>query len=170
MADQAETQIIPASAAAADATQGDMVVAKPNEDAEADLAIPCSKCKIPLDAENIAAAKYKNARPLCKSCHSVSEMLNRHLGGLPEEFDLMEAEDQTTFWKRCLQMKTEGDGPVNYKKVRGLLVKSMVTREIRETSNKAIGEYRPLSYYEKLGYCVEDIEMRGVPLHAIAPL
>lgn len=80
-----------------------------------------------------------------------------------EQFDLMHPDAQVGFWKKCVELKAATDG-LRYKQVRALLVRKMSERLIKESASKSVGEYRPFSYYERLGrlgYNVDDIEAKA---------
>ena len=121
----------------------------------------CSKCNQALTAENLAAQKFKAEKLMCKACRSVSDTLKRHLEDMPTEFDLMSKTSQMTFWKECSEHKQGEDCAFKYKAIRAVLAKALYTQIETRNSVKLDAEFRPLSYWEKLGYWTEDIEANG---------
>ena len=76
--------------------------------------------------------------------------------------ELLSAQDQEAFFKKCLALRgPDGAYPLTWKKVRAELKQCMIQRVIRSKSEQSGGTYQPLSYYEKQGYCVDDIEAKA---------
>lgn len=123
------------------------------------LAAKCHKCGCKVTAENASSAKgSRHTQVACKNCICVTAMLQRHLGGMPDEWSLMEREQQMNFFKSCLTLKDERTSSFSYSKVRALLVNSLVEKKTSSEVEAYGGAFHPLSYWEKLGYDVKVIE------------
>ena len=58
---------------------------------------PCHKCKTPMELADMAAKKTPHAKQIvCKSCHSLMNMLQKHLD-TKELFSNMTASETTAF-------------------------------------------------------------------------
>lgn len=126
-----------------------------------DASLRCNQCDCVLEAENLSARKNYLAKLVCKGCKATTEMLRRNLGtAMPSQWDLLNKEEQTKFWKECLSLRDQ-DGALRYKAVRALLTKHMVTKVINTSTSAVGGQFRPLSFYERQGYCTEDIEEKA---------
>ncbi|CAK9002337.1 Uncharacterized protein SCF082_LOCUS7312 [Durusdinium trenchii] len=146
---------VPQSVVPAQPTQ---TLALPDEEM---LEVCCHQCKNPLDAESLSLTTQGSQKPICKGCKATVETLRRHLGELPQQWDMLEESEQADFFQKRLEARRADGGFLRYKNVRAILASKMVTRIISESRRSAGGSFRPLSWYEKQGYCVEDIEARA---------
>ena len=123
--------------------------------------VVCSHCRVVLDAETLSSGTMGAYKPICKSCKATNEMLRRHLGELPPQWNLLSADEQTDFFKKCQQVRSDAGGALRYKSVRAILSTQMSTKVIQQSSSTTGGSYRPLSWYEKQGYNTDDIEAKA---------
>ena len=129
------------------------------EEADGDQTALCCKCGHPLTMENLAMPKSaRSQQGVCKACVAVTKMLQRNLGEIPE---MLDAPEQRNFFKRCLELRGGDGNPLRYKQVRTELKQSMVLRTTHTRIENSGGTYQPLSWYEKQGYCTDDIESKA---------
>lgn len=124
--------------------------------------LKCSKCLNEVTAETLAAQKCKGQKTVtCKSCHAVTETLRRSLGDFPSEWDIMDPSEQAGFWRHCVALKQSDDSVLRYKAIRAVLSKAISSVVERQKASVVEEEFRPLSYWERMGYCTDDIEAHG---------
>ena len=124
---------------------------------EGEPELACSKCHGPLDCDSMAASKYPGARPVCKACHALQTMLVRNLSDLPPFSPAQMAE----FFRKCLQIKGDENDPLSWKKVRAELSQCLTKKVMEEEREELGGVFQPISWYEKQGYCTEDIQEKA---------
>lgn len=98
-------------------------------------------------------------RPLCKSCHSVTMMLQRNFDGMPDGWENLSNEDTIEFYKKMLAHKT--DGPLRFQALRTEIKNLLISRQLDETRHGFNGQFHPLSYWEKQGYDVDMIKNKA---------
>ena len=94
----------------------------------------------------------------CKGCTALTAMLQRNLGGLPQDLTLMDRDAQMSFFRTCLQMRDDTSSAFSYSKVRAILKNSMVQRFYNREKDSIVGEWQPLSFWKQRGYDVDAIE------------
>ncbi len=119
----------------------------------------CNKCQYPVDVMDMSARTHANY-VVCKNCHNVDTMLRKHLVQFPQQWDLMDSQEQTTFFQNCLKLKDES-GVLRYKNVRSELKSALVTKSMEIFSRGAKGEFQPLSYWGKQGYDCDLIKQKA---------
>lgn len=166
--DAQETEAVPQSQQLAQPVEPVSDSQVPTDIAETQVAelleeedVRCHQCHSPLDADSLSSTTQGSQKPICKGCKATVEMLRRHLGELPQQWNLLAATEQVDFFKKCLQARQDDGGVLRYKSVRALLASKMVSKIISESKRSTGGSFRPLSFYEKQGYCTEDIEARA---------
>ena len=124
--------------------------------------LKCSKCGLELTRETLSAPQFQRQKNLsCKICRGVAETLRRNLGEFPKEWDLLNPSEQIGFWRQAVALKQDEGGVLRYKLLRSLLCRVISSSTIHEKTSVCANEYRPLSYWEKLGYCSDDIEEKA---------
>lgn len=141
-----------------------LVPTQPGESLEMQLAnevggVLCNKCQYPVDVMDMSARTHANY-VVCKNCHNVDTMLRKHLVQLPQQWDLMNSQEQTTFFQNCLKLKDES-GVLRFKNVRSELKNALVTKSMEIFSRGAKGEFQPLSYWAKQGYDCDLIQKKA---------
>lgn len=141
-----------------------MVPTQPADSLDMQLAsdlggVICNKCQYPVDVMDMSARTSANC-VVCKNCHNVDTMLRKHLVQLPQQWDLMNSQEQTTFFQKCLKLKDES-GVLRYKNVRSELKSALVTKSMEIFSRGAKGEFQPLSYWGKQGYDCDLIKQKA---------
>ena len=119
----------------------------------------CIKCQYPVDMMDLSARAHAN-REVCKNCHNVETMLRKHLVQLPQQWDLMNPQEQTSFFQSCLKLKDES-GVLRYKAVRSELKSALVTKSMEIFARGAKGEFQPISYWAKQGYDTDLIKQKA---------
>eukprot|EP00435_Cladocopium_sp_Y103_P042177 s2495_g11.t1 len=131
---------------------------------EGDEMLPlCDKCKTPMEIADMAAKKTQHAKQtFCKSCHSLTNMLQKHVD-TKELFANMTASETTEFYQKALQeRKAASNGVLNYQVVRSTLLRQMTKRVIETSKREAGGTFQPLSWWGAQGYNTEQVESRGI--------
>ena len=139
-----ETQVVQADAPTLPASQG------------SDCEARCSACGEVVELDTVGAPRHAGSKPTCKACNSLTKMLFRNIGKVPE----MSVEKTSEFYRRCLAAKGRDD-LLNWKRVRGFVVQTMSEVIKTRRTQTTAGTFQPLTWYEKQGYCVEDIEARA---------
>ena len=62
--------------------------------------VVCYQCKNPLDADSLSSTTQGSQKPICKGCKATTEILRRHLGELPQQWNLLAADEQADFFKK----------------------------------------------------------------------
>ena len=122
----------------------------------------CFKCRSPVLPDQMVVKHLSlNAqkRPLCKSCHSVTMMLQRNFDGMPDGWENLSNEDTIEFYKKMLAHKT--DGPLRFQALRTEIKNLLISRQLDETRHGFNGQFHPLSYWEKQGYDVDMIKNKA---------
>ncbi len=92
----------------------------------------CIKCQYPVDMMDLSARTHAN-RVVCKNCHNVETMLRKHLVQLPQQWDLMNPQEQTSFFQSCLKLKDES----------GVLLQSCAQRVEERFGHQVDGDLFP---------------------------
>lgn len=141
--------------------ENSFVPTQPGESLEMQLAnevggVLCDKCQYPVDVMDMSARTHANY-VVRKNCHNVDR---KHLVQLPQQWDLMNSQEQTTFFQNCLKLKDES-GVLRYKNVRSELKNALVSKSMEIFSRGAKGEFQPLSYWAKQGYDCDLIQKKA---------
>lgn len=151
-----------ADPAAATQMAEDQTVPADLPDMEGDAAPKCIKCQSPLLPDQMVLKHLSfgpHKRPLCKSCHSVSCMIQRNFDGMPDGWECLSTEETVDFYKKMLQHKNEG--PLRFAALRTEIKNTLVSRQLEETRRGYQGEFHPLSYWEKKGYDTDMIKLKA---------
>ena len=130
-----------------------------------DEALPlCDKCKTPMELSDMAAKKTVHAKQsFCKSCHSLTNLLQKHID-TKELFSSMTPSEITEFYQKGLTERKAAGGVLQYKVVRSTLLRQITKRVIETSKTEAGGTYQPLSWWAKQGYDAARVEKHGVQM------
>lgn len=120
----------------------------------------CSKCQrgVPLDEISSKVSLAGKGSVICKSCHNVTTMLHKHFESMPDEWNLMDQEEQVSFFQKCLEKRGSDNQVLKFSNLRTLLKQSLVTKVMSTTTKSSKGSFQPLSYWERKGYDVKLIK------------
>ena len=92
---------------------------------------------------------------MCKVCGTRQVQVSRHLAkaGMAEQFSGLSKDQKEKFWKAI-----RNDGSKN--NILKMAKRSLIEYEEREIQSGALGDYKPLSWYERQGYDGQKIEER----------
>ena len=123
--------------------------------------IKCRKCGV--DTELCTAIVRGPREMWCRSCNSIYTMLQRNMQWPPKDFEQLDPDRQQGFFQKCAEDKEASKSTCfSYKRVRDVLIKSLVEEEIRQRKVQVGGTYKPKSVYIKKGYILdEDFENRN---------
>ena len=133
---------------------GETQLATLQEETPPDMPV-CGKCGAQLDTSNLAASKGERHMPVCRACHNLQTMIQRNLGGMPEE---LQGESQMDFFKKCCAKKDVCGGPLSFSQVKGVMVDCMVQSASTTDSTTVGGGFYPLSYWAAQGFDTAVIE------------
>lgn len=113
----------------------------------------CVKCQLPCNPLR-SYLKSKTAvaeamRWVCGGCNRVTTCMSRNMRWPPPGFQALSSKQQVEFFRDAC--KQGEDARLNYTKIKGLLVSTLVESECERLSASSGGTYMPLSWYKQKG-------------------
>ncbi len=136
---------------------------EPAQDAQAvpseSAALPqCKRCLAPTDPTRPGcktSGKVGNLKVICTTCVYRETGLRRILGSWPiQEFDDLTEEEKLDFYQKCGSSAAD---------VRKHISETLLRVRLLRKEKSRGGQFLPLEVYEKMGYNIEDIQMKSNP-------
>lgn len=121
----------------------------------------CSHCGCPVESvPGKVVRKKSHTAVACKSCHNVTTLLYRNFDMKALGFKEMPEADIRDFFQQAKDA-LGSTGKLDAGKVKSLLTTKMIQVAKNEKETAALGDYLPLSVYEKRGYDTKNIEAKA---------
>lgn len=121
----------------------------------------CSHCGCPVESvPGKVVRKKSHTAVACKSCHNVTTLLYRNFDMKALGFKEMPEADIRDFFVMAKDA-LGSTGKLDAGKVKSLLTTKMIQVAKNEKETAVLGDYLPLSVYEKRGYDTKNIEAKA---------
>lgn len=156
-----ETAFLFPSGAAASVLELSAMSAQEAEETQVDPTTPVACVKCGVDCTLDSGAIVKSGSLQCKWCTNIYQIMYRHIGGVPDGWNDLDAEDQKKFFKSS-QEKLKAIGKNGrWACVKGALTTQLTHYHTEQTRTRINFEYLPLSVWKQRGFSTDDIVAKG---------